>query len=358
MNYPPIAPAQRLLTGPKRLYIGAYGFEDRASGWLEKQVGSIDVVSKALMFRYKNSKTTRLNRVTELKGLLKGIGSRKVSEVPYDIVFPYDIEERASKALKRAIGGVDEVVIDISSMTKLLILVCLCCLSKYNGNVRIVYSEAEVYSPSREEYVRSKDEMEFHAKFPSQGVSSIVRTRCISSVRMQGQPVAMVAFTSFNEQLIRHMLGTINPYQLIFINGTPPRDDFRWRELATQEIHKSPIEQYAEDNPKDESGFLLRRASTLDYRETIQQFEKIYQEHGQKQRIICAATGSKMQTFGLFLVKTLHQDIHIEYPTPNSYFVKGMSKGVRSVHEVIIPRYNEYLTSLKVQVIPEVPCTD
>ncbi len=63
---------------------------------------------------------------------------------------------------------------------------------------------------------------------------------------------------------------------------------------------------------------------------------------------ICAATGSKMQTVGLFFSKIKHPDIHIEYPTPDSYFVRGISQGVRNVHEVIIPRFSEFLRNISI----------
>jgi hypothetical protein len=216
-----------------------------------------------------------------------------------------------------------------------------------SSDLRIVYSEAEYYSPSREEYVKYKDDLQKYAKFPSRGSESIVRTQCLSSIRMQGQPVSMVAFTSFNEQLVRHMLGTINPHRLIFINGRPPRKENKWREDATQEIHSKLIDEYRSDNRVDDNGQLNRTVSTLDYRETIDQINKIYEQFGTLERIICAATGSKMQTVGLFFSKIIHPDIHIEYPTPNSYCVQDLSRGIRKVHEVMIPNFSNFIKSIQ-----------
>jgi len=157
----------------------------------------------------------------------------------------------------------------------------------------------------------------------------------------------MVSFTSFNEQLARHILGTISPHRLLFINGRPPRKDFFWREQATQEIHRRLIEEYSADNPLNKQGLLKRVASTLNYIETVYKIESIHKRFGSHERIICAATGSKMQTVGLFFSKMIFPDIHIEYPTPDSYFVKGISKGVRKVHEVVIPRFSEFLGKIK-----------
>jgi len=241
--------------------------------------------------------------------------------------------------------GAQEVILDISAMTKFLSLVCLCALADFAGSVRIVYSEAEDYVPTQPEYEESKTDMSLQAKFPSRGVQLIARARCLSSIRMQGQPVTLVAFTSFNEQLVRHMLGTISPHRLAFINGRPPREDYEWREQATQEIHQPLIEQHPSDNALDKNRRLTRVASTLDYRETIARLEEIYSAFGSHERMIVAATGSKMQTVGLFFTKVLHPDIHVEYPTPDSYFVKGMSTGIRKVHELVIPRFSEFLAA-------------
>ena len=73
----------------------------------------------------------------------------------------------------------------------------------------------------------------------------------------------------------------------------------------------------------------------------------IYRQYGAHERIICAATGSKQQTVGLFFAKILHPDLHIEYPTPDSYFVRGMSEGIRQVHEVVFPEFHRFLQAIR-----------
>jgi len=345
MNFPDLTTASRLEPGAHRLMIGAYGFEERSLGWARFQNGQGAVVSDALVFRYVHPKGR--NRIQELHGLLSGIGASNVREAEYDMSFPHDIERTVGKVLHATSQQYDEVIFDISAMTKLLILVCLCHLKDFAGTVRIVYSQAEDYSPSEGEYQKSKKNLELIATYPSRGSQSIVRTRCLSSIRMQGQPVSMVAFTSFNEQLVRHMLGTINPHRLIFINGKPPRTDYKWRERATQEIFDKLLEQYRADNQLDEAGLLKRTASTIDYRETVYRIDEIHKQYGTYERIICAATGSKMQTVGLFFSKMVHSDVHIEYPTPDSYFVKGFSVGIRDVHEIVLPKFSDFLRSIQ-----------
>jgi hypothetical protein len=270
----------------------------------------------------------------------------------YEVDAPGELEPMLEDRLGAYIADVDEIIIDISAMTKLLSLVLLCLLKRYDRTLRIVYSEAIKYAPTRDEYVRSRSQMEWAAKFPSRGIEEIVRTKCLSSVVTQGQPVTLIAFTSFNEQLVRHMLGSISPHRLVFINGRPPRKENLWRAEATQELHRKLVEAYAADNPFDRDGHLANSASTLDYRETVMMLVNLYRRYGAQERMLCAATGSKMQTVGLFVAKMIFRDIHVEYPTPDSYFVKGLSQGIWRVHEVVFPSFAKVIEGVRQQLRP------
>ncbi len=332
------------MVGKRRLFIGASGFEQRSLGWVTYQnSGRTPILERAFVFTYEKPKGQNLTK--ELNAALLSLGVKRPTPIRHSVWGPHDTENIIEEALLPAIQDAEEIVIDISAMTKLLILITLCKLETYKGTVRIVYSEAEDYAPTKDDYEKSKEKMEFITKFPSRGFEAIIRTKCLSSIRMQGQPISLIAFTSFNEQLVRHMLGSLAPHRLLFINGRPPREDFAWREAATQDIHKQLIEEYSADNQTDENGILVRHSSTLDYRETIQRICEAYEQYGLHERIICAANGSKMQTVGLFFSKMRHKDIHIEYPTPDSYYVKGLSNGVRAVHQVVIPKFADLLRS-------------
>jgi hypothetical protein len=300
-----------------------------------------------LLFDYSRPKGP--NRVLELHSNVSALGATQPTVVAYDYGsrFPGSIEETIEVEINKNVVGVDEVIVDISAMSKLLILLTLCKLTDFTGVLRIVYSEAEEYAPTQDGFEHQRETMGTISGFPTQGVESIIRTKCLSSIRMQGQPVSLIAFTSFNEQLVRHMLGTLSPHRLIFINGRPDRIDYGWREKATQQIHQRLIDEYSVDNPINETGLLERAASTLDYRETVVRFHEIYKQIGLYERIIIAATGSKMQTLGLFVSKILYPDMHVEYPTPDSYFVTGLSSRVRLVHEVVVSNFKEFTRGLR-----------
>jgi hypothetical protein len=302
-----------------------------------------EVISEAYVFKYVHPKGP--NRIEELNAALLRIGAKKVKNLQYDMLCPQPLEDTLPEQLR--LDSFDEVVVDISAMTKLLVLLVLRRLGDYRGTVRIVYSEAKEYCPSKADYDPVKGQMAATARFPSRGAEQIVRLRCLNSIRMQGQPVTLVAFTSFNEKLVAHMLGFISPHRLILINGRPPRREYGWRERATYEIHRRLCQEYDTDNPLNAKGVLARATSTLDYRETAIEMEAIHQQYGLYERIICAATGSKMQTVGLFFSKVVHPDLQIEYPTPDSYYFKDMTHGFKQVHEIVIERFAGFLDCVR-----------
>jgi hypothetical protein len=139
---------------------------------------------------------------------------------------------------------------------------------------------------------------------------------------MQGQPTAALVFMSFNDALTQILLNTVYPGRLFLINGRPPVHS--WREEATAWIHDQVRREWEEDNPMQSSlaeGVWLpkRVASTLDYRETVSLLLQLYWQLSATHRVLLAPAGSKLQAVGCFLVKALHPDIHIEYPSPEGF---------------------------------------
>ena len=135
---PSVLPATKLEPEKVRLFIGAYGFEQRSLGWVNYQEGQGKVLNCALVFKYLHPKGR--NRIKELKKSLINNGVVNYINIPYDVHYPHNIEESLLKNLERVLPDIEEIVIDISAMTKLMILFCLCALSKFKRTVRIVYS--------------------------------------------------------------------------------------------------------------------------------------------------------------------------------------------------------------------------
>lgn len=323
----------------RRLLIAAEGFEQRSLEWI-RRLPRQECFHVCLLCRYQPEREARL---AELLAEAQPRCRTTPTTIDFHRFVPALFEQSLDRELVPLLVGLDEVVVDVSVMSKLMIVILIWYLRAFPGRVRLIYTEPMDYAPSREEYEAHKEQLNKPLRLPSYGVHEVVRTPRLSSVVMQRSPSVVVAFASLNEQLIRALLSTINPSHLIMINGVPPH--LGWRETATQEIHEGIIEDYASDNPVDAStGKMVHRASTLLYEESFAILAKVYRDYCFSHRIVLAPTGSKMQAVAGGLFKACCPDVHVEYPTPESYLVADFSSSeTRAVHEVVFDRFQAFV---------------
>ena len=300
--------------------IHAPGFEDRTMAVVERITVSGRPHAVLLEF-YPYAKKNRLADVTRaLSGAGLQVGDEDI--VAYDRFNPETFEDRLESRLQ--IVGASRAVVDISTMSKLEIILVLKVCHSLGLDVRVIYTEAETYGPSKEEFEEAKDKGQIHR--PSlqvfNGIHGVIRVSSLSSIAMQGQSTAAVVFMSFNDALTQVLLNSIYPGRLLLINGRPPQH--AWREGATAWIHDQVRQEWSEDNPiADIEGASVplptRVVSTLDYRETVRMLIELYWELSPTHRILLAPAGSKLQAVGSYIAKALHPDIHIEYPSPEGF---------------------------------------
>jgi hypothetical protein len=331
--------------------IAAAGFEDRTMAL----VSVLNPVGGALgLVVYKdwgddNRQEALLNAYSA-----KGIGQSVAKPLHYDRFDP----DRFGNALRdwlKEVGHV-RVLVDISAMSRLAIMVVLDVCREMGKMVTVFYAEAHEYGPSEEEYLRAKDGIYPRPSIQVySGVGGVVRAQRLSSVSLQGEPSALIAFMSMNEVLTQALIDCISPSRLFLVNGRPPLHS--WRERATAWIHEELRQEWPDgDNPCRliEDGFALpeRVTSTLEYTETVNTLLDIYWSNAAEYRIVLAPTGSKMQTVGCYIVKGIHTDIHIEYPTPES-FLPSYSKGIGNRWIVDFGLLDSLLRGLRSQVMAD-----
>ena len=272
------------------------------------------------------------NRLPEVRAALssRGIAINDEAILAYDRFAPGDFEERLKAQL--LVRSTRAVVVDISTMSKLAILLVMRVCVELDLAVRVFYAEALNYGPTEDEFERARADNAIHRPTLQvfSGVYGVVRVESLASVAMQGQPTAALVFMSFNNALTQVLLNTVYPGRLFLINGRPPKHS--WREEATAWIHDQVRREWEEDNPVQPAVAghvpLPRMAvSTLDYRETVALLLSLYWQLSAHHRVLLAPAGSKMQALGSFLVKVLHPDIHIEYPSPEG-FLGAYSSGI------------------------------
>lgn len=212
----------------------------------------------------------------------------------------------------------NRIVLDISGLSKIGILLAMEAARLFCLELLIVYAEAELYHPTHEEYAKAKGNNNILQ--PSlqiySGIEGVLCASVLSSVAMQGQPICLVSFMSFNENFTQTLLNRLNPSHLFLINGKPPHHT--WREEATAWIHERLVKEWAQDDVEAYQA-VSRCTSTLDYRETFEEISKIYWSTFVTHRMIVAPCGSKMQAIGTYMAKAVHPDIQIEYPVARGY---------------------------------------
>lgn len=317
---PPLQRRHRAPLIDGEVVIHAPGFEDRTMAVTEAFLPTTGARGILLDYRPFN-KRNRLRNVRD--GLLAhGIRVTDDNIIPYHRFGPGDFEKRLASRLRDLRAR--RVVVDISTMSKLAIMLVLNICRSFNLEVRVLYSEVRFYGPSKKEFQNAKRNNEIHR--PSlqvfTGIHGVVRVASLSSIAMQGQSTAALVFMSFNDALTQVLLNTVYPRRLFLINGRPPVHS--WREEATAWIHEQVRREWATDNPvvaSDEYKTPLpkRSVSTLDYRETVALLLDLYCLLSANHRVLLAPSGSKLQAVGSYLVKALHPDIHIEYPSPGGF---------------------------------------
>ena len=313
-------PCTSLDVAAGEVVIHAPGFEDRTMAIADSITSSGGARAVLLDYRPFNPKN-RLHKVRNAL-LAKGLQITDEDIIEYDRFEPGNFEARLKQRLVP--GGVRGAVIDISTMSKLAIMLVLNVCRQLEFKVRILYTEAQIYGPSEKEFksARANDEIHRPTLQVFTGVHGVVRVDSLASVAMQGQPTAALVFMSFNNALTQILLNTVYPSRLFLINGRPPIHN--WREAATAWIHDQVRREWEQDNPVttktgDDVPLPTRVVSTLDYRETVSLLIELYWALSDRHRILLAPAGSKMQAVGCYLVKALHPDIHIEYPSPEGF---------------------------------------
>lgn len=325
------------LKSEQRLLIISEGFESRSLNWIALQPQEI-LFSHAIICRYNPAKE---NRFEEMYQAVSTRTATKPVILEFNRFEPTPFELSLENALTQLIPHTQEIFLDISVMSKMLILIIFRLLCLYPNKLRVLYSEPMTWSPSEEEFLAKKPQLNQGSfiSLSSVGVYNVVRTPKLSSIVMQDSPSILIAFTSTNGQLVNALANELNPTLTCLINAKNHREP--WREQAAIDIQKTLI-----------SGFPMYSDEIycfelLDYQSVFTFLADMYRKNCYSKRIILSPTGGKMHTVACALIKNCCPDIHIEYPTPESYLFKTFSSDeVYGIHEIIFDRFKDTIQAL------------
>jgi len=323
LHKPALEHLDRLDLASEDWLVACGGFEDRALSILQS-ASTRDSNVNLLLINYlpavEQNKADAIRSIARSKNI-------KVLEASYDRQEPAGFGEAF---VERVGGGQGGLFIDISGMSRLLLVQILVSLSRRPtrfNNCYIVYTEAASYPPSESEALKqlTKSELDpsYSIYFLSSGVYEVTLIPELSSCAPAGGQTRLVAFPSLDSHQLTALRAELQPSRMSLIEGVPPGAHNRWRQKAIAAVNRLDEMQSAE----------RCLVSTLNYQETLECLLKIYSEHGVYERLLISPTGSKMQSVAVGLFRSFIGDTQVVYPTPRDFLKpQKYTEGIGQMH--------------------------
>ena len=282
------------------------GFEERSVEALRRTVERGTNPSRVVVITYQPSYAE--NRRDEICGAARSAGI-EVLEVMYDRRDPAGIGDEVGAL----VGGFDRVFVDISGMSRFLIVQTLVALLTGIGSLVVLYSEAAVYFPTKDQLDRDLLGS-IHGtslSYLSAGIFEVATDAALSSVAMPGAEIRLIVFPTFAPVQLKNLVDELQPTYTDLVHGVRAMEEYRWREEAICALNRPVIS--AIQNCNEHS------ASTLDYRDTLGILLDLYRTRSMFDRLVVAPTGSKLQAVAVGLFRAVLYDVQVVYPTPRVF---------------------------------------
>lgn len=320
----------RATTPPDDLFLCALGFEPRCltlPGLLNEAGFK---AHRARYFKYATNLDDNAVNLPELERHLRGIAPN-VEPVEADAPdFPTLLRAILELVMSEASAKPPCITLDISVTANRLLLRCMKVLLEYDICARIVYSEAAVYHPTKDEYEQDcagwgKE----HLFGLERGVGDVTTSIDHPGHVLDPLPDALVVFPSFKSERSKAVISFVDPLLLtipgnkvVWLLGVPHLEEDSWRLEAMKKVNA-----ISQDVPQYE-------VSTFDYKDTLRVLESLYTEMSENYKITLSPLGSKMQALGTALFCYMHPDVRVIFSTPKEYNAAQYSKGCKQVWKV------------------------
>ena len=323
---PTLQTVDQFSLAPEDWLIVCAGFEERALAVLENAI-AIQSQFQVVLICYEPHVSE--NKADEIRTFCTQAGIPLVEAI-YDRQAPAGFGDVLTACLSGCEG---RIVVDISAMSRLLIVQILVALSaRPRGflDCCVAYAQAETYPPTREEaeaaLARHEVNENYGILFLSSGVFEVSVVPELSSQAMGGEQTRLIAFPSLDAQHLISLRTELQPSRLSLIDGIPPDQTNQWRQEIISKLNH--VEQLTSSGAADQFA-----ASTLWYQETLKTLLQIYSQHSLRDRLLLAPTGSKMQSVAVGIFRSFVEDVQIVYPTPSSFLSPTKyTQGVGAFH--------------------------
>jgi hypothetical protein len=316
------------------------GFEDRTTGVARSLVEKGVRVSNAVIFEfdmyYEANEKSHSEYDRLIPSLTSGIPQRPMNApiAALDTMFP----ERLSDLLRTLDRTPSpRIIFDITSCPSLILAETLRILLNRPCDLTLLYSEAETYFPTYEEWESGQVKpIGNRVEGPFAGVRFVAKPPILQADDIGELPVLLILFPTFNRERADGVLSDLDPAARIWIFGEPhlPENGYR---IEMGKWFAAPVM-----TPGDPWALL----TTFDYRQTMLALSTIYSQYRFKNRIVIMQHGSKLQNIGTGLFATVHQ-ISMVFAMPKKYDTNRYSRGCGDVWALPLGNTETLTSTLK-----------
>ena len=319
----PLDPENALAGTSEDLFICGLGFEPRCIV-IPKELERIGYkVRRAVYLKYDTNVNDNKLNLPSLEKCLRNLAS-SVEVVNGDSdELPRQLRALLDLATQECESGRPYVTIDISVTANRLIMRCMRVLLEYDICLRIVYSEARIYHPTKEEYDSDPGRWSIDGVLGlEQGVERIIPSVDHPGTSLDPMPDCVILFPSFKQERSRAVISAVDQSlvmspgnKVIWLLGRPHLSENSWRLEAMKTING-----IGDDATQSE-------VCTFDYKDTLRVLDRLYIDRNLSYNITVSPLGSKMQALGTAMFCYMHPDVRILLAIPKEYNAARYSVG-------------------------------
>lgn len=311
---------------PDDLFLCALGFEPRCLTLPRLLQEAGYKANRAVYLEYATNRDDNAANLPELETRLRAM-SATVRPLEADSPdFPNRLRALLELVISEAAGKPPRVTLDVSVAANRLLVKCANILLEYDICARILYSEAAIYHPTKEEYERNPAHWQTDDVLGlERGVSDVVTSIDHPGHHLDPLPDCLILFPTFKAERSKAVISAVDSSlftgpgkKVHWLLGVPHLEEDRWRLEAMRTINALGI-----DTPQYE-------VSTFDYKDTMRALESIHRAVSERYKITLSPIGSKMQALGTALFCHMHPDVRIMFATPKEYNAVQYSEGCKA----------------------------
>jgi len=325
-----VAPPQ-LMTDVSKcgVLVVASGFERRARRLLEMLDSRLP--PRVIVVQYQptiQENDANFKRMTHI--LSRHSAAVEAVTVPLDAQRPDEYLQKMKTTLLRwRPDAIDDVWIDVSALPMQGICSTLAAVRETLPSlaVRVIYTEAGKYFPTREEV--EKSETPFLAMSKEMSGNLIpMHFGGLSSDAL----TCLIVFAGYEKHRSFGVVDELNPTRLVLVFGQPGNEQLAWRLPWSRKLHK----ELTSGRPTSEE-----IVSTLDPLQSLAVLNNYYAFLFSDHNIAVAPICSKMQCVACYLFWERYRDVQLVFPLPVSYLPRRFSEDYGDTFVFTLPTVAE-----------------